>query len=211
MDAIELSRREFRWLLAALIALPLLSFLGGFHLGAGQHNHEVNPTAAAPGNVVAAEIVESSPAPHEERVEPPISTVEVMEAPIEITAPTMPVETPTPEREEVAAIAEEPTPPPPPKPTLHIDEKDKLSLDQSSQHLFAIQVGNFTSADNANNYATLLKNKGLDAQVISDIAANRAPNFRVVTGLFADKELAKAAAQQQESKHNIKAYVAMLY
>jgi len=197
MNSIELSRQEFRWMLIGLITIPFVVFLSGFYLGLAQHGNEQNVQPSETLTSVAVEENSESPttlALAEERVETPAQRERVAEE--------------TPPVEEIVAI-EEPEPMPEQPPV--VETTPQLKLEQLSKHLFAIQVGNFTNAANADNYKRRLQAKGIDAQVIGNISANHKPGYRVITGLYGDEKSAITAAIQQESEHDIDSYVAMLY
>ncbi|MCF6282604.1 MAG: SPOR domain-containing protein [Candidatus Polarisedimenticolaceae bacterium] len=189
MDTIKLTRKEFFTLFTGLAIIPPVIFLTGFYLGSTQQKVQGDPPLVDTVPLVFEATISDDALSSDS-----LSVVKQADVQNVIFEADWPVEV----VDDAIALEE---------PTIVLAT---INPGETQQHLFAVQVGNFSNLDNADGYKTRLRSKGVNAQVIGNASIKGAATYRVIVGLYTDQSAAKTAAEQHEFRQKQDAYVALI-
>jgi DedD protein len=179
---------------AAVLVLVVVLVVPVFLDGPPPEGAVVSERVPLPGQAnqetrtVVLERDRSSPVPANESSEPAATTPQPQPAPVRAATQSEPEPTETQSTPEPAA--EEPAPQP--------------AADSSSTGMWAVQLGSFGNADNAERLAADLRSKG-HAAFLSQVSTSAGQRHRVRIGPQKDRAAAEAvAAKLREAGHEVK-------
>lgn len=194
MNPIEITRVEFRWLLSGLITIPFIVFSTGFYMGASAQDISQNPHISSQAKSTPEPAHTNYSIPHNQfQSFDSIKIADHMTDSVYTKSEPLtqiPVEVVTPEKQAIAL--------------------DEINLNLIPQHLYTVQVGNFSDLNNAGSYKVKLQSKGVNARILGNTITKGKPTYRVIIGLFTNESAAQKAAAQHEYQQNQDAYVATL-